>query len=193
MPLVMLVSVRVSSVVGRRLVEGLARSKRAGARGMFTLGAVALAAACGGAQKSQKPDVPEAPNMNARRFSALVERASAELDCPGSQLGYTYAQGLHHVAGCQRQADYVMYCSGWTCVWLDSPAKDAAFAINCPAAELQVTRIDDTKYGVSGCNQRIAYVVRCHGLQCGWVSDTVTTSSSAGSAESAAPVSSSVN
>lgn len=129
--------------------------------------------------------------MNARRFSALLDRASAELECPTTQLGYTHAQGLHRVSGCQRQADYVMYCSGWSCVWLDSPAKDAAFATNCAASQLQVTRIDDTKYGVAGCNQRIAYVVRCHGLQCGWVSDTISTSSSTGAAtESAAPVSS---
>lgn len=147
-------------------------------------------AACGGSQKSAKQDVPEAPHMNARRFAALLERAAGKFDCPQSHLTHAYAQGLHHVSGCQQQADFVMYCSGWTCVWLDSPAKDGEFAMNCPLDQLQVTRIDETKYGVAGCNQRIAYVVRCHGLQCGWVSDTLSVESGRTLQGNAAPDSS---
>jgi hypothetical protein len=135
----------------------------------------AVGLACGGAQEKPKHSVPPVPNMNARRYAALEERAEVAITCPIPQISYSYVEGLHRMTGCGRQVDSVMYCAGgWTCIWLDSPAKDAAFATNCPVAQLQVTRIDETKYGVSGCNQRIAYVVRCHGLQCGWVSDSVT-------------------
>jgi hypothetical protein len=125
---------------------------------------------CGRRERPAK-DAPHGPNLNARRFAALQSKAEADLGCT-ADIKYSYADGMHQMAGCGKQAAYVLYCpGGWQCAWLNSPVKEAAFTLNCPEAQLTVTQLDKAKFGVAGCDKRISYGVACIGTSCQWVAD----------------------
>jgi hypothetical protein len=125
---------------------------------------------CGRRERPAK-DAPNGPNLNARRFQALQAKAETDLGC-SADVKYSYADGMHQMAGCGKQVAYVLYCpGGWQCVWLNSPIKEAAFTLNCLEAQLTVTQLDKAKFGVTGCDWRITYGVACVGTTCQWVAD----------------------
>lgn len=114
---------------------------------------------------------------------ALHRQASFDLNCPQDQLQISQAaQDQYSVEGCHRRASYQLEscdaasheCTFRSVVAGASPVipalnRQASFDLDCPQAQLQVSQIDEHKYGVAGCNRRASYQVEscdAGGTQC---------------------------
>lgn len=138
-----------------------------------------LLASCG-----PRSDAPTTPNMTPRRYASLVRLAEGELQC--NTLAYAYlGNDEHRMSGCNKHGDYILRCSGGgrICRWVATPFKQASFEMKCPEAQLKVTRLSDTAYGIEGCDQRVTYVMTDHR----WSQTSANTSAHAAVTSATAP------
>jgi hypothetical protein len=130
---------------------------------LFVLALVAAASsqACGGARKQgvAEPKV-DGPSMNARRLAQLQKNASKDLGCPVEKLTHAYlGENDHAIRGCDKEGIYTLKCMMGSCRWSPDVRARAEFDLDCPRAGLQVTVINETTRGVSGCGKRGTYVI----------------------------------
>lgn len=133
--------------------------------------------ACGGHHGGST--FPKAPGMNARRFANLKATAARDLSCPEESLSHEFVtdpqvkNGLHRLSGCGQRTEYELMCMMGSCVWIQSPLRQASFELNCPQESLAVMRLSASQLGVQGCDRRATYVRICApGTGCTWLMST---------------------
>lgn len=123
--------------------------------------------------RTARGDIPTSPSMNARRYANLEKQSEERLGCT-EKLKYTYlGENMHRMSGCAKQTEYLLYCVGGSCHWIDSPAHRAEHDLGCPAADVNVVTLSKQTRGVSGCGKKTAYVLHCIpqglGMSCDWL------------------------
>ena len=108
------------------------------------------------------------PGMNNRRVEGLFREASAELQCPESELQGTYVQSIednlhaYTVQGCGRQTTALLHCMSGVCRWRETPEAKAAVDLQCPREQL-TRQLQGNRFVMSGCGQTRTYgFVRGH-------------------------------
>ena len=138
--------------------------------------ATASVLGCSASRSESKADTdgaagafPQVADMNKKRWANGLEKAAKELGCAQGQLTHeSLGSGRFVFRGAGKEVEYALYCSAGSCVWLDDLRTRAAFDLNCPREQLQLTFIDEKTRGVSGCDKRATYLVDVRRHPSGW-------------------------
>lgn len=100
--------------------------------------------------------MPNAPNINERRWENVLAQADKDLQVDRAQWTFEYAGDNRYVfkAG-EKAVEYVLYCSYGNCVWSTDLLGRAAFDLGCK--DLKVSVLGEATRGVEGCGKKTSY------------------------------------
>ncbi len=120
----------------------------------------------------------------------MLNYAERQLACPKKEIQNTtlVERQYHEVQGCGSQDRIVEYCvAGVGCKYasISELMKRASFDMDCEQSDIEIVRIDQTTFGVKGCEQRATYKLTFDG----WILNAATDGVGAGANDSTnAPV-----
>ncbi|MCP4599689.1 MAG: hypothetical protein GY847_03980 [Proteobacteria bacterium] len=110
--------------------------------------------------------------MDRARYLELRVLAEKKLECGRGRLKYQYlGEKVHLLKGCGREARYLIFRYYDVWVKIESFHKQASFKLKCNVEKLEIKRLDEDSWEVSGCGQSATYELVCEekNRRCAWV------------------------
>ncbi len=110
--------------------------------------------------------------MDRIRYLELRLLAEKKLGCDKERLSYEYlGNKAHLLAGCGREARFLIFKLGDRWVKVVSFHERASFDLECNARKLTTDHLGDNTWLASGCDRSAVYILKCeeYSRQCEWL------------------------